>query len=399
MVFADARRCWSVADSKNLSLVPAPHQKVTDETRSPAGFANVTRTRQVVVLLAAAGLLAAACGSTAATELVEPSRKAGVNVSVADVALSDVVFDTFDGGSITLEEASASRIEGLLDAIPPLDEPRYEPGATTNDIAEDDLVIGVVASDGSAWAYPHRILNLHEIVNDEFDGVPVLVTYCPLCRSGVVFDRRIDDLRHDGVLTFGNSSALYENDLVLVDRQTNSYWWQLAGRSIVGDLSGAELDVLPSVTTTWGQWLTDHPQTQVLSHDQGFGRDYTRDSFTNYAQRVDAQNVPFPVGPGAFDDDRLSPSTRVIGFEATIDGELVPHAVAVLANEPVEVVVRADPTLVVRLDGNGGGEVVAQRVENDGTVSEVAHPSRSAFWFAYVAIHEGSTVELVGPPR
>ncbi len=352
--------------------------------------------RSLLALAAVLGLLAAACGSSPA-ELSEPGRKAGVNIAVADVPLSEVVFDTFDGGSITLEEASESRIESLLDAIPPIDEPRYEPGATSTDMAADDLVVGFVGRDGSAWAYPHRILNLHEIVNDDIAGVPVLVTYCPLCRSGVVFDRRIDDLRHDGVLTFGNTSALYENDLVLVDRQTNSYWWQLAGRSIVGDLSGAELPVLPSVTTSWEQWLVDHPQTQVLAHDQGFGRDYQRDSFTNYADRVDAKNVPFPIGPGAFDDERLSPSTRVIGFEATVDGTSVPHAVAVLINEPIEIVVDADPVLVVRLDGNGGGEVLERTIGDDGAVSEVAYPSRSAFWFAYVALHEGTRVELVGP--
>ncbi len=325
------------------------------------------------------------------------TSKAGINLTEADVELSEVVFDTFDGGSITLEEASEADILRLLDAIPPIDDPVYEAGADTVDMNDADLVIGYEGADGSAWAYPHRILNFHEIVNDDIGGLPVLITYCPLCRSGVVFDRRINDLRHDGVLTFGNSSALFENDLVLVDRETNSYWWQLAGRSIVGDLSGAELPALPSVTTTWAQWLADHPDTQLLSHDQGFGRDYSNDPFVTYGERVDAGRVPFPVSPDAFDDDRLSQSTRIIGFDAIIDGEAVPHAVAVLANEPIDVPVEADPSLIVRLDGNGGGEVLSIEEGPDGTELEVPYPSRSSFWFAFVAINEGTEVVLVAP--
>ncbi len=343
-------------------------------------------------LLLALAVFAAACSSD-----VAPSEgsavKAGVDVSITDVPLSDVVFDTFDGGSVTLEAATEEQILGLLDAIPPIDSPVYEPGASSEQMNDDDLVIGFVGDDGSAWAYPHRILNFHEIVNDEIAGVPVVVTYCPLCRSGVVFDRRIDDLRHDGVLSFGNSSALYENDLVLIDRETNSYWWQLAGRSIVGRLSGAELPALPSVTTTWAQWLADHPDTSVLSHDQGFGRSYDRDPFGSYAARVDDGQVPFPVGPESFADDRLSPSTRVIGFDAVIDGQPVPHAVPILSNEPAEVVVASSPEILIRLDGAGGGEVFS--VDESG--AETPHPSRSSFWFAYVGITTPTEIVIVGP--
>ncbi len=204
-----------------------------------------------------------------AVENEQPQIVAGINLSVHDVPLSDIVFDTFDGGSVPLSEASEGQILDLLDAIPPIDEPRYSDGRDAGWLKPDDLVLGYVGVDGSTFAYPHRVLNFHEIVNDEVAGVPILVSYCPLCRSGVVFDRRPDDLRHDGVLTFGNSSALYENDLVLVDRETSTYWWQLAGRGIVGDLSGAELQPLASTTTTWQSWLDLHPDTQVLSNDQG----------------------------------------------------------------------------------------------------------------------------------
>ena len=165
------------------------------------------------------------------------------------------MFDTFDGGSITLDEANDGDVVRLLDAIPPIDNPAYIDPDTDPWLDDQDLVLGYVDENGQAYAYPHKILNFHEIVNDTLADVPVLISFCPLCRSGVVFDRRLgDDLRHDGELTFSNTSALFDNDMVMVDRQTSSYWWQVPGRSIVGTLSGAELTVLPSTTTTWDRW-------------------------------------------------------------------------------------------------------------------------------------------------
>lgn len=336
---------------------------------------------------------------------------AGVNIAIADVPLDEVVFDTFDGGSITLAEASEEQVLGLLNAIPPLDDPNYMAGADADWLADDDLVLGYVAEDGTAWAHPHRVLNFHEIVNIELAGRPVAITYCPLCGSGVVFDRRPNDLRHQGTLTFDNTSALYENDMVMVDAETNTYWWQVAGRGIVGNLTGSELVSLPSTTTTWATWLSTHPDTQVLSNDQGRGPTYERDPFVDYGTRVDAGRVPFPVGPAAFADERLSPSTRVIGFE--IDGDYA--AVPVLANEPTAISIPAADaanSLVVFLDGAGGGSLFRSNAgwtagpdgftddqgetwdragrRGDGSQLE-AVPSRTALWFAWISTTAGDT--------
>ena len=218
-------------------------------------------------------------------------------------------------------------------------------------------MLGFVAADGTAWAHPHRILNFHEIVNTEFAGEPVAITYCPLCGSGLVFDRRINDLRHEGVLTFDNTSALYENDMVMVDEETNTYWWQVGGRGIVGNLTGTSLQLLPSMTTTWASWLELYPNTMVLSDDQGRDRPYDSDPFQNYGTRLDAGQTPFPTSPEAFADERLAPSTRVIGFE--VNG--TPAAVAVLANQPTVVAINADQ--VVFLDGRGGGGLFSTLVD------------------------------------
>lgn len=409
---------------------------------------------RTVFLLAAIALIAVACGSAGTTtadtaaepvdpvtafnqenapldvpdpeaeaDITERNIFAGVNIAIADVPLEEVVFDTFDGGSVTLAAASEEQVLRLLNAIPPINEPDYLDGQNADWLNDDDLVLGYVAEDGTAWAYPHRVLNFHEIVNTTFGETPVAITYCPLCGSGLVFDRRPTDLRHDGLLTFDNTSALFENDMVMVDQETNTYWWQVGGRAIVGNLTGATLGLLPSMTTSWGAWLDLHPDTQVLSDDQGFGRNYGRDPFDSYAARLDSGGAtPFPTSEEAFADQRLSPGTRIIGFD--LGGG--PAAVAVLANEPTPVAI--EDTNVVLLDGRGGGGFFSSSVNGepatftaDGDVfidsvtgsswnaagravagpasgeQLTAEPSSAAFWFAWVSTLEGETSRLFGP--
>ena len=105
------------------------------------------------------------------------------------------------------------------------------------------LVVACSAG-GEAFAYPINILNFHEMVNDTTGGIPLLATYCPQCFSGVVFSREVDGQ----TLTFGNTSALYQSDLVMYDHQTGSYWFQVGGEAVVGTLTRARLEPLPSAT-------------------------------------------------------------------------------------------------------------------------------------------------------
>ena len=375
--------------------------------------------------LLAAVALVAACGADRADgepveptvaptvadgEVVEPAAtptvpddRAGIpDRSVASVDLGDVHFDTFDGGSIPLSEADDATIRRLVDAIIPLTDPPTERAADVDWLRDDELVLAYVGDDGSPSAWPHRILNSHEIVNVEIDGRPVLVSYCPLCGSGVVFDRRLDGVE----LTFGNTSALYENDMVMFDRQTSSYWWQVVGEAIVGERTGQRLDVLPSSTITWSAFLDAHPDGDVLSQDLGFGRAYDPDAFDGYADRVDDGRTPFPTSEEAFADDRLPAGTLVLavrpgdGREVAAPTTIGPAVVPIGGDD--HVLVGADGSAVaVRSPGGApsldGGRFVAPdggEAAATGAPLETL-PSISSLWFAVVA--SMPDVELVVP--
>ncbi|MCL1588111.1 MAG: DUF3179 domain-containing protein, partial [Actinomycetia bacterium] len=219
-----------------------------------------------------------------------PALPPDVDMTIHSVPLDEIHFDTFDGGSVTLADSTSEIRDALLDAIPPIDDPVYGPPEQGDWLEPDDLVLGYQTGD-NAYAYPFKILNFHEIVNDEIDNVPVLVSYCPLCRSAIVYDRRVDGRE----LAFSNTSALHESDLVMVDRTTGSYWWQVAGSAIVGPLTGATLEVLPSTIATWDEWKNTHPDTFILTRDTGFERPYESDSFGGYADHVASGNFAFPV--------------------------------------------------------------------------------------------------------
>ena len=373
---------------------------LTDSSRS--------RALQMTAIALLLAVIAVACGSDLDTTTLreEPASEQGgtptrifgdpipetpdgfnglTDTSQAIVELENVVFDTFDGGSISLEEANDGDVVRLLDAIPPIDNPAYINPDDDPWLDPQDIVLGYVAEDGQAYAYPHKILNFHEIVNDNLADVPVLISYCPLCNSGVVFDRRINDLRQDAELTFSNTSALFDNDMVMVDRQTSSYWWQVPGRSIVGALSGAELTVLPSTTTTWERWRFDNPNTVIITRDLGFRRDYTRDPFIGYQDRLNSGgSTPFPVDEAALADDRLPPASQVIAIEANGEATAVP--IDLLSSE-FEVEVGGNQFVVVP-DFAGGAE--AFTLDGDGNRSPA--PSRSTFWFAYIAAFPEATV-------
>lgn len=368
-----------------------------------------------IALVVALALVAATCAADGGSDAAEPGGRrertevAGVDVTRHAVPLDEIHFDTFGRGRLTLAEATDDEVLGLLDAIPPLDSPGYQAADDADWLDDGDAVIGHVDAAGLARAFPHRILNFHEIVNDEFAGAPVLVSYCPLCRSGVVYDRRVGGR----VLTFSNTSALHDNDLVMVDRETSTYWWQVAGRGIVGPLTDVELRPVPSTTMSWGAWRTLHPETLVLSRHTGHDRDYGRDPFAGYAERVDRGETPFPVGAGVLTDGRLSPGTLVVGVE--VAGDEVAWPVDDLAGRALDVEVGGRALLVAGA-GDGAAVVFERTVDGRPLTFEVAPggfsdretgtrwdragratggplagaslapvASRSTFWFAYLA--------------
>lgn len=294
---------------------------------------------KAVLLLLAVVLVAAACTSTASspvssdpsptpesessladTPTPTPVRESSpalphitvVDTSKASVPLDRIIFDTFDGGSVRLTNATDELLLRLRNAIPPLNNPKYDPADSVTYLKPDALVIGYSAGN-EHYAYPFQILNFHEFVNDELGGVPVLVSYCPLCRSGIVFDRRVEGR----TLTFGNTSALYESNAVAFDNETGSYWFQAAGEAIVGPLTGARLKPLPSVVTTWAEWKTLHPDTLVLSADTGLRARYDIDPFDGLDDRIEDRGFVFPVSE-EHQDTRLPLADHVLAVK--VDG-------------------------------------------------------------------------------
>jgi hypothetical protein len=188
------------------------------------------------------------------------------------------------------------------DGIPPIDEPKTTSQQEAERWLGDTEPVLVVAVGDAVRAYPVQVLVWHEIANDRLGERPIAVTYCPLCNSSVVFDRRLDGR----TLTFGTTGNLRKSDLVMWDRQTESWWQQLTAEAVVGKLTGRRLTVLPSQTLSWADFKQRYPQGDVLSRDTGVQRDYGRTPYEGYDQ-PDSQ--PFPFDGEA--DHRLPPKERV----------------------------------------------------------------------------------------
>jgi hypothetical protein len=190
-------------------------------------------------------------------------------------------------GSLLLEAKSNDRLEqtSLIsggvskDAIPSIDNPQFVNASQAQFMDKDDKVIGIV-SHGQAKAYPIKIMNYHEIVNDNINGKPIAVTYCPLCDTTPVYIRRVNGDK----LTFGVSGRLYESCLVMYDRQSNSYWNQPWGVAIEGQRQNQKLKQLPSFKTTWAKWQHQHPDTLVMTEENKYERHYGSDPYKRYKQ-------------------------------------------------------------------------------------------------------------------
>ena len=347
-----------------------------------------------------------------------------VDTSIAGVPLDQVVFDTFRGGFILLSEASDQVIEALRDVIKPVYQPKYDNVDGGDWLDEDELVIGY-EGDTEAFAYPIRMLNLHEIVNELIDGAPVVITYCPLCGSGVVYSRELGD----ETLVFGNTSALYESDMVMYDHQTGSYWFQTFGEAIVGPLTGKRLTLLPSRTTTWADWKAQHPETKVLSRDLGLLRGgasaYGRGSFAGYQERLNQGRFAFPVDVDRL-DSRLKPGESVLAVE--VSGRHKAYALSAdretrlindsLGGRDIVVVVRPEGPTGLAFFADVGGESHAFKLIDGAVVDEETGslwndagralggslaglqltpvPSRTSFWFSIAGAVPG--IDLWVPP-
>ncbi len=188
------------------------------------------------------------------------------------------------------------------DGIPAVWEPRFYKVPSETNIDPREPVLTVEFSGQTPRAYPIRYFMVHEIVNDVIGGVPIAVTFCPLCNSGAVFDRRVNGQ----TLSFGVSGNLRKSDMVMYDRETQSWWQQAIGQAIVGDLAGAKLKHLPSWMESWGDFKTRNPDALVLAPpNPRFG--YGSNPYINY----DSSRRPF-LFSGELPVNGVDPMERVV---------------------------------------------------------------------------------------
>lgn len=280
----------------------------------------------------------------------------------------DILRETFgfdDSTKRTVDYADLNQGCPARDCIPSIDNPKYVAAANAGHVADDDVVIAI-SLNGDKRAYPSLILDRHEIVNDTIGGEPIAITWCPLCGSAVGIRREVAGR----ITEFGVSGVLFNSDLVLYDRGTETLWDQIEAKGIVGPLTGESLELVPLTMTTWARWRSAHPDTLVLSTDTGFERDYATD---RYAEYRDSGNLMFPVSRN---DDRLHPKTVVFGFD--VDG----HKVAI-----TDALLQQLGTVERSIDG----QAASFTMHDDGTVTLERGDSSYApirlFWFAWYTFH------------
>jgi hypothetical protein len=170
------------------------------------------------------------------------------------------------------------------DGIPSIDKPKFVPQEKYKNAAETEPVITFVHK-GDARAYPLRVLMWHEIVNDTVGGIPVSVTFCPLCNSSIVFDRRLGNK----ILDFGTTGKLRKSDMVMYDRQTESWWQQFTGTGIVGEMNGKMLTMLPARVESLAKFRARYPDGKVLVPNNLNFRPYGNNPYVGY----DSSSRPF----------------------------------------------------------------------------------------------------------
>lgn len=257
------------------------------------------------------------------------------------------------------------------DGIPSIDEPKFVSAKDAAEFLDDDNPgIGLTVG-GESRFYPYRILVWHEIVNDTIQKQPVLVTYCPLCATGIVFDRRVNGTAQE----FGVSGRLWQSNLLMYNRagavDDESLWSQVLGEAVVGPNTGEKLPVLPSDITRWSDWKKAHPNTKVLSPDTGALRDYGRDPYGDY---YTSESVSFGA---SFRDTRLHPKALVHGIEIGDSYKAYADDAITSGSSRTE-------------DSFAGKTVVITKTESGGVRFEVDGsplPSIPGFWFSWLAVH------------
>lgn len=309
---------------------------------------------------------------------VQSSRISGIS-ALWGAVIASVVLLAWPASAQTLNGFDLSERSIALDAIqrggpprdgiPALTDPKFVAPNEVPWLEPDERVLGV-AYKGIARAYPLGIMNYHEIVNDRFGDGFLAVTYCPLCFTGAAF--RADD-GDGGRRLFGVSGLLFDSDVLLYDRETESLWSQIAGRAVAGPRLGESLDSVPVTNTTWENWRQEHPDTRVLSRDTAYSRDYDRDPYAAYAED---EALMFPV---RFRSQGLHPKTRVFGLALGGESRAYPFAAFPESGR-------------YRLEDHLGGAEVKLVVDADAESARAYRGGEeiaglTSYWFAWFTFH------------
>ncbi|MDJ0826674.1 MAG: DUF3179 domain-containing protein [Rhodobacter sp.] len=233
---------------------------------------------------------------------------AALSLGLAASAAASPEFWRYEWPNTNFEKTSIDNWKEILsggppkDGIPALSDPSFIRAGAESRIEGREPVITVELDGQEPRAYPIRYLTWHEIVNDKIGGTPVAVTFCPLCNSGITFDRRV----RGKVLTFGVSGKLRNSDMVMYDRETESWWQQAIGEGIVGEMTGAELTQLPTWMESWAEYKARNPDGLVMDQPR-YPRTYGRNPYVNY----DSSRRPFLYN-GEMPPHGIPPLVRVV---------------------------------------------------------------------------------------
>ena len=223
----------------------------------------------------------------------------------------------FDNHVVPLEEIVSGG--PTKDGIPAIDNPKFVSASEADAWLDDREPVVVLSLGGNAKAYPLQILMWHEIVNDEIAGIPVTVTFCPLCNTALSFDRRFDGQ----VLDFGTTGRLRHSDLVMYDRQTETWWQQATGQGLVGEYAGRRLELIASPLVSWETFKHSYPHGRVLSRDTGHARTYGVNPYVRYDE---LNSAPYESFFGAEIDRRLPAKERVVALSSEREARAYPFS-------------------------------------------------------------------------
>jgi len=284
----------------------------------------------------------------------------------------------FDLGNATIPIKDIKDGGPRKDGIPAIDNPSFLSIAEVDYLKAEDQVMSVT-HDGISRAYPIRILDHHEIVNDKIGDLAFAVTYCPLCGSGMVFNRKIKGEE----TTFGVSGLLYQSDVLLYDRATESLWSQLATKSVAGPRVDELLDWIPCEFMTWSSWKSRYEDGEVLSNKNGHRRNYDNTLYRGYET---SDRVYFPV---PLYREELGIKTKVIGI--VIDEQASAYDLALLISGRQYTDNIGDRKLQVSYDHE------SQRAVITDSDSGEAIPHVIAYWFAWQGFHPDTRLISINP--